>query len=206
MGKQADLWEHPMNDRSIAVAFQRFVITGPSLSCVTARHQPNVTEMVTAMPCIQGSNLIQPEDSSMFGMDVFAVPIMRAHVAEHHLKPWMDLFQHPKGRLHRQAVIWKLRPAILRVGLDGRLVLGERELESNEAVQVAVGHMMHDLPDCPPFRPVRLVEYEVLKVLDLGTQHGRERGECPLELLELRFRNGFRLLPAAHREAQGFEF
>src|SRR6185437_6665588 len=43
----------------------------------------------------------------------------------------------------------QLRPARFVVGLDGRLVLRQRQLEPHVRVHVAVGEMMHHLLDAP---------------------------------------------------------
>ena len=55
----------------------------------------------------------------------------------------------------------ELGPRGLVVRLDRRRVLRDRELEAHVGVQVAVGHVMHDLPHRPSARPIRRVELRI---------------------------------------------
>ena len=56
------------------------------------------------------------------------------------------------------AHVGKLGPRVLVVRLDRRPVFGQRQLHPDEAVHVAVGDVVHDLPDGPAARAVRRVE------------------------------------------------
>src|SRR5688500_10289308 len=56
------------------------------------------------------------------------------------------------------ANVAKLGPTVFVVRLDSRFVFSQRKLEAAVAVQMTVGHMVHDLPNGPAARPIRRVE------------------------------------------------
>ena len=56
-------------------------------------------------------------------------------------------------------------PAIFRVGLDGRFVFGKSQLEAHVGIQMAVGHVMHDLTHRPSAGTVGRVELRARTVL-----------------------------------------
>ena len=62
------------------------------------------------------------------------------------------------------------RPVGFIVGLDLRLIFGERQFEADVGVQVTVGHVMHELPHRPSFRPIRRVELLLVQAVNRGTQ------------------------------------
>src|SRR5258708_3863612 len=54
--------------------------------------------------------------------------------------------------------IAKLRPAIFCIGLDRRLVFGQRQLETHVRVHMAIRNMVRDLPDSPSAFTIGRVE------------------------------------------------
>ena len=68
------------------------------------------------------------------------------------------------------------RPGGFVVGLDGGPVLGERELEADVGVGVAVGEVMHDLAHGPAAVAIGRVELGVVEAADRGAQGARAAG------------------------------
>ena len=54
--------------------------------------------------------------------------------------------------------VGQLGPARFLVGLDDRLVLGQRKLHSSIGVEVAVGNVVHYLAYGPAIIPVRCIQ------------------------------------------------
>lgn len=74
------------------------------------------------------------------------------------------------------AVIRQPGPSILIVGFDGGLVLGQRPLEPNEAIHVAVGDVMDHLPYGPPAGPIGRVELLFREPVYSRANQPRQRG------------------------------
>ena len=70
----------------------------------------------------------------------------------------VESFQKIERCIHRQGSVGQRSPARFVIRLDGGLVFGKRELEADVRVQVAIGHMMRDLPDGPATGPVGNIE------------------------------------------------
>ncbi len=73
-------------------------------------------------------------------------------------------------RLDRQLAVGKLGPGGFVVGLDGGPIFGERELEADVGVGVAVGDVMDDLAHGPAAVAVGRVELGVAQALDGGAK------------------------------------
>ena len=69
-----------------------------------------------------------------------------------------------------QARVGQARPRGLVVRLDGGPILGERELEADEGVGVAVGEVMHHLADGPAAVAIGRVELSFAEAGDRGAQ------------------------------------
>src|SRR5687768_5391948 len=76
---------------------------------------------------------------------------------------------------NRQAHVAKLGERLFVVRLDCGVLLGQRELDSGEAVHVAVGHVMDHLADSPSIGTIRRVELRVSQPGDRVTHPGRQR-------------------------------
>src|SRR5260221_7413786 len=69
--------------------------------------------------------------------------------------------------------VGQMRPAILIVGLDGRLFFGERETQTDVGVEVAVRNVMDNLPDGPAAVAVRSIELRLREAVYRCAQLGR---------------------------------
>src|SRR5439155_25552252 len=66
----------------------------------------------------------------------------------------------------------ELRPAVFGVGLDCRLVLGERQLETHVRIHVTVGDVMRDLAHRPSTFAIGRFQLIGRQALYRGTQRG----------------------------------
>ena len=77
----------------------------------------------------------------------------------------------------------RARPRRLVVRLDRRVVFGQRQLEADVGVHVAVGHVVHDLTHGPSAGPIRRIELRVGQAGDRRAQSARasprSRGSRP---------------------------
>src|SRR5262245_39543498 len=69
--------------------------------------------------------------------------------------------------------IVQFSPPILEIGLDSRPVFGQRQPESDIAIEVAVGEMMDDVPDRPSAGTIWGFKLLGRQSLDRRTKHGR---------------------------------
>ena len=111
--------------------------------------------VMAAMPRVQTSALSEAHNSN-FRMPKRALEIRRRQRVQHQDPASMKRFEQRKRHFNRsRASFFKLGPTIFVISPDRRLVLRERKLEPAIAVQVTVGHVMYDLPDGPPTKPIR---------------------------------------------------
>jgi len=91
----------------------------------------------------------------------------------------MKRIQQRQGDLHRSGLrVGQLRPTILGVGLDGRVVFGEGEFEAHVGVYMAVRDMVHDLAHGPAVGAVGSVKLFFRKPFHRSAHIGR--GVCDL--------------------------
>ena len=69
-----------------------------------------------------------------------------------------------------QARVGQARPGGFVVGLDGGPILGERELEADVGIGVAVGEVMHDLAHGPAAVAIGRVELRIAQAADRGAK------------------------------------
>ena len=73
-------------------------------------------------------------------------------------------------------VVGQRGPGPLVIRLDARPFLGERQFKPNDAVQMAVWYVMHNLADRPAAGTIRRVELGVGQRRDRGVERRRQRG------------------------------
>ena len=81
----------------------------------------------------------------------------------------------------------ELGPGGLVVGLDGGIVLGEREANADEGVHVAVGEVVDELANRPTAVAIGRVELAGFETGDSVAQVAgklRQRGDCVLPLVD----------------------
>ena len=130
----------------------------------------DVRGVVPSMPLVQSENAGEREYAP-FGMIELAFEVGVGHVAEQ-VDP-TALHGIEQGERYfdgRDANVGQLSPELLVVGLDAWLVLRQRELETAIRVQMAVGDMVHDLPNSPAVVTVRRVELRFVEPGDGATQ------------------------------------
>ncbi len=67
----------------------------------------------------------------------------------------MQRFEQRQRRFEgRRPGLGEARPAVLVIGTNGGLVLGQRQLAAGVGVEMAVRHVMDELADRPAVRPV----------------------------------------------------
>src|SRR4029077_3301486 len=80
-------------------------------------------------------------------------------------------FQQRQRNFNRGGLrIWQFRPAIFRVGLNGRFIFGERQFKAYIRIQVAVWHVMHDLAYSPAAGPIWRLELSLRQSFDRRAQ------------------------------------
>ena len=90
----------------------------------------------------------------------------------------VEVFEESERVLHRRGYgVRQFRPRGLVVRFDDRLGFGERQPETDVAVQVAVGDVVYYLADGPPARAVRRVELRLPEPRDRVTKRRRSGGE-----------------------------
>src|ERR1700690_715333 len=89
------------------------------------------------------------------------LPVGAAKASQNPHPAAIQPLQHYERAFDGLARIGQLRPPILHVGLDGRPVFGQRELESHVRVHVAVGEVMDHLPNRPAAFAISCVELRV---------------------------------------------
>lgn len=115
--------------------------------------------MVPAVPGVHGDSLLYLENTAMLGMSKPPFEVGRAQLTKQQQPALVQRLEQRKRRLDRSgARVRQLGPTRLLVRLDGGLLFRERELDPGVCVKVAVGKMMHHLPQGPAGGPVRGVE------------------------------------------------
>jgi len=129
-----------------------------------------VRDVVAAMPTIQ-ANVLRETYYSKLGMPKRALEIIGPKRVQQQHPSLMKRFKQCKRNFcRRRARILKLGPSIFVIRFDGRLIFGERKLEPAVAVQVTIGHVMHDLPDSPPAGSIRRVELLLSQPFNRGSK------------------------------------
>jgi len=91
-------------------------------------------------------------------VDKRARELFNGQRAQHSCPAGVERIEHRERYGDGQPLIWQLRKRLLIVRFDRRVVLGNGQLHPDVRIDVTVGHMMDNLPDGPPARPIWCVE------------------------------------------------
>ena len=134
-------------------------------------------DVMPAMPGVERQIFLQGH-RAQFRMAKSSLPILWLERAQQPSPAIMKRIQQRQGDLHRSGLrVGQLRPTILGVGLDGRVVFGEGEFEAHVGVYMAVRDMVHDLAHGPAVGAVGGVQLGVGKVFDGGAQTLGEKAQ-----------------------------
>jgi hypothetical protein len=112
------------------------------------------------------------------GMAEFAGELLRCERAEKDYPARMEIVDQCERRFDRRGFsVRKLGPQIFVIGLDGGLVLGERELEAREGVHVAVADVVYELADSPAAWTIGRVKLGGRKASDGGAETRGDFGD-----------------------------
>lgn len=139
-------------------------------------------DMMPAVPRIHRDVPVEM-DGTMVGVEEAALEVLGPEGAQEMDPPLVEaLEERQRGLDRRGAHIREFSPAGFVVRFDGRLVFGQCELEPDERVQMAVGNVMHDLPDRPATVSVRRLELLFVETVHDLAQMRRCRGDFVDEL------------------------
>ena len=115
-------------------------------------------DMMPAVPRIKTSALGQTDNSNLRVTKRSLEIRWRKRLQQQH-PTLVKRFQQRKRHFDwGSANVAKLGPTVFVVSLDRWFVFGERELEPTIAVQVTIGHVVHDLPNSPAAWSIRRLE------------------------------------------------
>ena len=114
--------------------------------------------MVPAVPGIK-TRVLSKGDKSNLRMPKRSLEVIRSKRLQQRHPSAVERFEQRKRYIDRRDTrIVKLGPTVLVVGLYRGFIFSQRELEPAVAVQVAVGNVMHDLPNSPTIGAIRCVK------------------------------------------------
>ncbi len=115
--------------------------------------------VVVRVPGVKGQHAVE-RHRARFGVDVPSLPVLFRHTAHQNNPALVQAIEQSsaKRRWACPTTIIQSRPGRFIVRFDDRIRLGERQLETNVRVHVAVGNMMHDLANGPSAFAIRGVE------------------------------------------------
>jgi hypothetical protein len=106
-------------------------------------------------------------------MEEGTLPVGVGEFAEHEHPALVERIEQGERGFDGSALrLGQFGPEILHVGLDGGLVFGERQLETDVRVHVAIGNVMSDLAEGPAAIAIGSIELLVGKSAEGGTQSG----------------------------------
>src|SRR5438876_5926252 len=145
----------------------------------------NVRHVMASVPGIQGKVLFQWHDSEL-RVPECPLPFFGFHRAQDAHKAIVQRFQQCERDFQRRGLaVRQLRPAILHVRFDRRLVLGERQLETDVCVHVALRHMVDNLPHRPAAFAIWSFDLLWCQTLDRGAEAGGRLFDIIDELIAL---------------------
>src|SRR5215831_15987250 len=105
--------------------------------------------MVLAMPRVKSKGILEIH-GTYFRMTKRALPLFRSESPQQPHPAIVQGVEKCERDVHRSCLrVGEFSPGALGVGLDRRIVFGQREFESHVSIQMAVGDMMRDLADGP---------------------------------------------------------
>src|SRR6266702_909412 len=140
----------------------------------------DVCGVVLSMPLVEKK---QPIDCpfTMFRVNENSCKLLRLQRAPQAIPASMQRVQQRLRYLNRRGLrVCQFRPSCLLIRLDGWLFLGERQLQADVGVQVAVRDVMHDLPHGPATVAIWRIELRIVQAFHRGAQFRR----CRRDLLD----------------------
>ena len=133
----------------------------------------DVRDVVARVPIVDGK-IAGQSHAPAFGMDEALLEVIFRHGLEQADETRVQCVYEDQRAIDGQARVGQARPGGLVVGLDGGPILGERELEADKGIGVAVGEVMHHLANGPAAVAIGRVE---LRVVEAGDRRAQTLGK-----------------------------
>jgi hypothetical protein len=119
------------------------------LPTFASAERSDVRDMVAAMPGVVANHIVEGHRSH-FWMTQASRKVLGRQRAQQDVPAMVKGFQQRERNFDGSiARVLQLGPESLVVGLDRRLIFGERKFASDVRIHMAVGNVVHDLPDGP---------------------------------------------------------
>src|SRR5919112_1014161 len=152
--------------------------SGSSLPAPAGAEAGDMGHMVLPVPGVEGEHLVQSDAASVFRVPKPAGQLSGPEGSEEQYPAPVQRFQPCERRLHRSGQhIRELGPAGFVIGLDHRLVFGQRQLHPGIRIQMTVGNVVHHLTDSPALVSVWDVQLGGCQVGDCGSEGARSGGK-----------------------------
>src|SRR2546423_1910301 len=133
--------------------------------------------MMPSMPRVHAEHLLQRQHSSMLRVSEAASQVRGVHRSQYGDPAQLQRIEELERILDRLAARTRqLRPGSFVIWLYGRLVFGQGDLESTVGIEMAVGHVVHDLLDRPTARSVPRLHLVARHASHRGSERTRSLG------------------------------
>src|SRR5262249_44944512 len=137
----------------------------------------DVRDVVSSMPGVDGQGIIERQKPDV-RMPESSLEIVASHSSRNkHQAPMKRFDQRERDLRGGGARFFYLRPPRFIIRPDRRLALGQRELEANVGIQMAVRYVMDYLTHGPSIRPVGSLELLIAHPGDRVSQVCRSFGD-----------------------------
>src|SRR6185369_4216808 len=142
----------PTSQQAPAARIQTFRQASRWLSALPVHPFPqrrHVRGVMPAMPGVEAEHAVE-SDPAVVGVEKRTLEVLRGHRPQHGVPAVVERLEEKQRHFDRRSPrVGELGPAVLFIRLDRRLVLGQRQLEADVGVHMAVRHVVDDLPDGP---------------------------------------------------------
>src|SRR5687768_4311032 len=156
--------------KGISNGYRLLSLSSPSslfhilLPTIPVAGRSNVCRMVTRVPRIHRQHPAECPPPRL-RVNELAAEVSFRHRFQQRRPTRMHAFDDLERNIYGHAAVGKLGPAVFIVRTNGRrTILGQRQLESAERIDMTVGDVMHRLSQCPPALTVWRVELRIVQI------------------------------------------